>query len=620
MKKYLPIAISILLMSVILLLWDNIKIPYNENNLIIGQSYLNKLNPQNDTLRFILFVSLPCLAYLICYLKINNFSYNFKKDHKDFFLKKTKSEISDNSLNYYIFFFIILIIIEFCTIDFKKFIAIDLFHDSVFLTPPINYLNNGEFFKSTLYDYGFTGNNLGLIFNYFFGFYSLGAINFLKLILILSVKFFLILISQKITHYLHYDIFLKKVFFIFFTYCLLSLPNYYDLTSYFSPRSTLYLIFILLVGSALCEQKYKELKFFVVGVFSLISLFWWFDIGLYINFILILLGIYLFIYSKKKYLTFLSAGLFLSWLIFFIIIPSDEIKAFFYNLEFIISTTDYLIGIEYLKPFTDNSARWTKALLIIYFCSILLINLNFSKKINLNNNLKLFLNTIFISGIVIFKSALTRSDASHLKYSSGIYTIILIFIILFFIFYFVKNYNLTNNFINKMSVSLKERTTFILCSLLGVFFFLGVINYKNETSITNKINNIKNIRSNISNLINTKDIDYLKGNSLLAVKKYNELSKSDKCIQFFSDDNFFPYFLKKPTCTKFYLSNQIINGISEEDFISELSSSLPNYILFKSPKNIILKKNNFPTVIKYIEKNYNFHVDYNGYIFYKKKY
>jgi len=90
MKKYLPIAISILLMSVILLLWDNIKIPYNENNLIIGQSYLNKLNPQNDTLRFILFVSLPCVAYLICYLKINNFSYNLKKDNKDFFLKKKK--------------------------------------------------------------------------------------------------------------------------------------------------------------------------------------------------------------------------------------------------------------------------------------------------------------------------------------------------------------------------------------------------------------------------------------------------------------------------------------------------------------------------------------------------
>ena len=115
MKKYLPIAISIFLMSVIVLLWDNIKIPYDESNVIIGQSYLNKSNPQNDTLRFILFISLPCLAYLVSYLKVNKLTYNLSKNHKNFFLKKTKSEILDESLNYYFFFFLILIILEFCT-------------------------------------------------------------------------------------------------------------------------------------------------------------------------------------------------------------------------------------------------------------------------------------------------------------------------------------------------------------------------------------------------------------------------------------------------------------------------------------------------------------------------
>ena len=60
-------------------------------------------------------------------------------------------------------------------------------------------------------------------------------------------------------------------------------------------------------------------------------------------------------------------------IIFLTTSPSYEIQAFFYNLQFIINTTDYLIGIEYLKPFSENSARWTKALLIIYFCSIILV-------------------------------------------------------------------------------------------------------------------------------------------------------------------------------------------------------------------------------------------------------
>ena len=112
---------------------------------------------------------------------------------------------------------------------------------------------------------------------------------------------------------------------------------------------------------------------------------------------------------------------------------------------------------------------------------------------------------------------------------------------------------------------------------------------------------------------------YLKGENLLIYEKYKILSKNDTCIQLFSDDNFFPYFLKKPTCTKFYLTNQILDGITSKTFIKELEKSSPSYILYKSPKSIILNFDNFPTVIKYIDKNYEFDEDFKGYIFYKKK-
>ena len=84
MRKYFPIAISLFFLATVIIFWDNIKIPYNENNLIIGEHYLNKFNPQNDTLRFILFITLPSLVYLMSYLKINSFTYSFKKN-KDFF-------------------------------------------------------------------------------------------------------------------------------------------------------------------------------------------------------------------------------------------------------------------------------------------------------------------------------------------------------------------------------------------------------------------------------------------------------------------------------------------------------------------------------------------------------
>jgi len=626
MRKYLPILISFLSILVVCLLWDIIKLPYNESNLIIGEYYYKKLSPQNDLLRFLFFILIPCFVYLISYLKINQFSYKISLNHKDHFLSNSKDKIKENSLNYYFFFFITLILIEFFSIDFQRFLNIDTYHDAVFLTPPTNYLNNKDFFQSSLYDYGFTGNNLGLIFNYLFGFYTLGAINFIKLILIFTIKIFLILISKQITEYLNYEIFFKKIFFIIFTFALISLPSYYDSNSYFSPRSALYLFFISLLGSALCENKYKEFKYFIIGSLSLASLLWWFDIGFYINFLLFLLSIYLVLYSEKKNLLFLLLGIFFSWIIFLYVSPSDEISAFIYNLKFILLTTDYLIGQEYLKPFSPNSGRWTKALFIIYISALVLINLNFSKKINLNKNLKIFLNLIFISGVVMFKSALTRSDSYHLKYTAGLYTLVFIFVILYFIFFYVKKNKLFLKFLDKLKISYKKKFTLIFFTTISLLFFSGVFNNKDKVSFMEKIINLSNSKMNIKRFIETSDNYYLRivsvnrsVENLLVYEKYKKLSKNDACVQFFSDDNFFPYFLKKPTCTKFYLSNQIIRGVSEKEFISELKQSLPNIILMKSPNIILLNYDNFPNAIKYVKNKYEFYESYKGYVFYIRK-
>ena len=164
------------------------------------------------------------------------------------------------------------------------------------------------------------------------------------------------------------------------------------------------------------------------------------------------------LYSEKKNLFFLLLGIFFSWIIFLFVSPPDEISAFIYNLKFILLTSDYLIGVEYLKPFSSNSGRWTKALFIIYISTIVLINLNFSKKINLNKNLKIFLNLIFISGIVIFKSALTRSDSYHIRYTAGLYTLVFIFIILYFIFFYVKKNKIFLKFLNKLKITYKKNS------------------------------------------------------------------------------------------------------------------------------------------------------------------
>ena len=150
--------------------------------------------------------------------------------------------------------------------------------------------------------------------------------------------------------------------------------------------------------------------------------------SLYKFFIIIFLA-YLFLVRKYHNLLVVVFAIIFSWITFFILLPEQEFKEFLNQFNFIINVSDYLLGLEYPAPFSENSTRYTKALLLIVFSGIFLINyfLNTSNKENFNS--KFFLFFIFISSIVFFKSGLMRSDTPHIKYSSGLYTLLIIFFI-----------------------------------------------------------------------------------------------------------------------------------------------------------------------------------------------
>jgi len=198
MRKYFSFIVSFSILVVVIFLWDLIKLPYNQENLILGEYSNKKFNPLNEIVRFSLFVILPFLIYLVCYLKFNKKeTYSINPKDKNYFLFK-KEDKNVDELKYYFFFFVALISIEFFSLDFNRFIAVgDIYHEGTFLVAPLNYLITGKFFKSTFYDYGFVANNIGLISNFFLGYYTLGSIKIIKLILIFLNKFLLILISKK---------------------------------------------------------------------------------------------------------------------------------------------------------------------------------------------------------------------------------------------------------------------------------------------------------------------------------------------------------------------------------------------------------------------------------------
>jgi hypothetical protein len=619
MKKSLPLSLSIIVLILVCFSWDYIKLPYNSENVLIGEYYYKKFNPLNETIRFLLFVLLPCITYLVSYLYNNKETYNLNLSSKNYFLNKKEINFND-SLSFYFFLFVILITLEFLGVNFIRYTSdVDIFHEGSYLVPPLNYLEKKELFKATTYDYGFIANNFGLISKYFLGYYTIGSITFIKLLLIYLGKLSLILILKNIITNLNLNNILKKIFFIILTFFAIGLANYFDFDSFFSFRHSLYLFFIFILGSALCNDKILNLRFFIIGIFSLISMLWWFDIGAYVNALIVLSIIYLLIHKQLKNSFFIIFGIIFSWTFFSLIMPAKEIAEFIFQIKLVYSSAyEYLLGIEYRKPFSLNSGRWTKALLLIYISSLMLINLNFSKKFYVSYKTKIFTTLLFISGIFVFKSALVRSDSYHLKYSSGLYTLVFVLVLMLFIFQRLELNKKIKNLTTNTSLQTYSKSTFFFFIVLAFLFLSGKFNKNDNAELANKLQNIINLKTNINYLIKAKDNLYLNENTNLVLEYYKKISKDDDCIQILTSDIAFPYFLRKPSCTQFYSPSQILNGRTEKKFINQLKLATPNIVLYESPSSILKNYSNMPRTIEYIEKEYSFFKNYNNYIFYKK--
>ena len=63
----------------------------------------------------------------------------------------------------------------------------------------------------------------------------------------------------------------------------------------------------------------------------------------------------------------------------------------------------------------------------------------------------------------------------------------------------------------------------------------------------------------------------------------------------------------------------IVNDKIENKFILQLKKNSPSIILFNSDFKLLTNHNNMPLVIEYINKNYEYLKNFEGYIFYKKK-
>ena len=611
MKKIFPYFLIIISVSFLSLLWDSIKIPFDPLITIKGEDYLPNLhNPSNDSIRFVLFISIPLIIFLFCQLHsekikfLEFFKINFLKSHsrKNFIENKSfeNSDLTKLSL-----IFLIAVVLQFLSLDMKKFISeIDMFHEGLWLTASSNAIYKKEFWLSSYIERGLFGN----FYNYFlwkiFNINTIGISRYFPLIITLLNKIILIFIAKSLIKKTFLEKEEKNFFFIFFSYLLINLFNY-DITagSYFRLFGLL-LLFLFLLNYF---DNFKKISFslIAIGLLSSFSLFWFIDIGFFVNFVILLFIIFLVFNKYYLDLLLIIISIFFGWFTFYIFLGKNEFLQFIINTKNILFTIEYIQGLIYPTPFFSGDTRSTKALLIILITGILLINnLNYKKE-NISINLSLSLIFLYIISCVSFKIALSRSDTVHIK--AGILIMYIPFCFLL-IQHLVKNFKILE-YLKKTKISLNI-FSYSLLTLFIIFLFVGDENIK--------IKNVNKFISSSKNLIIEDDFSFISKDYKEFIDYYKEITKKDNCVLIFTNENALPFFLKKPTCSKYHAEYISSPENLQKDFIKEIDKNKPSFILYSSTLDSYDKPNavmNFSN--QYILNNYQFYKKINNWIIYK---
>ena len=157
-KKYITLILTIVALIISTFIWDYIKIPFNTQNSLYGEYSKNYYNSNNETLRFIIFISLPILTFFISFIFFNKKSFKIIKYL--FLFKKGNFAIESQKKDYLFKFFfytlIIVLIIEFLCIDLNNYLwKIDYFHEGIFLTSSKNFIFKNNFWISSYVEHGF---------------------------------------------------------------------------------------------------------------------------------------------------------------------------------------------------------------------------------------------------------------------------------------------------------------------------------------------------------------------------------------------------------------------------------------------------------------------------------
>ena len=597
--KLLPYIFLIFFVFFTTYIWDKIEISFPDID-IIGIYSKNNHNSLNDILRYLTFISLPVLSWLVTFLilnkkKINKFIYNFR--NTEFIDDKANSYLY---LSFFLIFFFLLL--DFLSLNLPTQ-ELDLVHEGQQLSSAFRSSLDNSLWSNSYVIVGifFETINAKLSWN-FFNDISIGGFRISILVYILILKILFLIFVFKITNILNLETNLKPIFFLINSFIFINFLDYDTFTSnHISYREIPILVSLILIVDFFNNNKNKIFVIPILFFLSFPVLMWSLDRGIVYN--IILISLIFFILIKKDYKNLIYSIIFIttSWYISFLIL-GDEFYYFLENSKNIIFQMNYIHGIIHPQPFSDdlNSTRSTKTLILLIINFVISIKLFFNSNFKISNNFKFVLFYISLVSLMTYLYALGRSDGPHIKETFA-YPLIFQALFLLNLFFILIGKSISNIF---------NKSKNLIIFLLLIFISLN-FNYNLE--------NLKTYNSRIKNFVKLDDKNFLKENELELIDKISSELNDKNCIQLFSNDVALLYLLRKKSCSKFYFTWSIGTFENQRKVISDLNQN--NLIISGGPSygwDLDINEK-LPILSEYINDNYELLIKVNNYQILQKK-
>ena len=601
-KKFFLSSLFSILISIILIviLWDKISLPYSNKYEVVGTYSENNHHQFNDTLRFIIFISLPLLIYLF-----NCFFFN-KKIIKEFFAtfnENNKNNIEKNrdSIIFSVSFLILLIFFFFS--KDVVFYELDLFHEGQYLGGGFNFLETGNLWVDNFVGTGlFVDVLLSPVSWDIFNQVSIGSTRLLISILNLILHFFLLFFFYNLIILINFEKYLRLLFLIPFFSISLYLVN----SGYLNFRDIpIILSFSLIIILLIKRSDRFLLKILTLGILSPSSILLSLDKGIYLNFLFFFLILVFFLIKEYKWCLYFIIFILLSWIILYIIIGKEEFILFISNSIEIFKHMDSSNGVIYPKPFSglEDSSRATKNLIVLLANGIFLISLFVKSTHKISDNFKIFSILFFIESLVFYKTGLSRSDGGHLKQGISLGYIQFLSFLVIVIKVYINEKNNIKSFA-KQTYLYSPIIFFIFIS----FFFLD-------------LNNIRNYKKNFQKLIIANDNFFLSENDKIFLSESNNFLNKSNCIQVLNYESALNYLFKKRSCTKYNLIYAVGSKLTQKNLLNEISKKNVEYIVIggKYDAWAINPRIRYPYIYKHLDNNYTILKKFDDRIVLKRK-